>query len=65
MMRRQAGGSGMSQLQKLSLWVAGALALLSMLNIVVLTFNILFVRIDLALLAVAIICFANAYYGSR
>lgn len=55
----------MTQLQRISLWVAGALALLSMLNIVVLTFNILFVHVDLALLIVAIICFANAYYGSR
>jgi hypothetical protein len=55
----------MTQLQRISLWVAGALALLSMLNIVVLTFNILFVRLDLALLTVAIICFANAFYGSR
>lgn len=55
----------MTQMQRISLWVAGALALLTMFNIVVLTFKILFIHIDLALLAVAVICFANAYYGSR
>jgi hypothetical protein len=55
----------MTQMQRISLWVAGALALLSMFNIVVLTFQILFIHIDLALLTVAAICFANAYFGSQ
>ena len=55
----------MTQTQRISLWVAGALALLSMLGVVPLTFKILFIPIDLTLLVVAVICFANAYYGSR
>lgn len=55
----------MTQLQRISLWVAGALALLSMLGVVPLTFRLIFIPIDLTLLVVAIICFANAYYGNR
>lgn len=55
----------MTQLQVISLWFAGALALLSMLGIVSLMLKLIFIQIDVVQLAIAGICLANAYLGAR
>lgn len=48
-----------------SLWLAGVLAILGALGIARLDFMLLFFHVDALMLAVGVICLANAYWGGR
>lgn len=48
-----------------SLWLAGIAAILGALGVANLTFTVLFIRIDVLMLLVGLICLGNAYYRTR
>ena len=46
----------------ITLWIAGAVAILGALGIARLEFTLLFVQIDALMLVIGIVCISNAYF---
>jgi hypothetical protein len=46
----------------ISLWIAGAVAILGAFGIARLEFTLLFIQIDALMLAIGVVCFLNAYF---
>nr|TFG54602.1 MAG: hypothetical protein E4H34_02230 [Hyphomicrobiales bacterium] len=52
----------MQSFWNVTLWIAGAVAILGALGIARLEFALLFVQIDALMLAIGVVCLSNAYF---